>query len=126
VWQVVQDMHLKLVVVWSQTGATARLFAKLRMGVPILALSSDHRALRRMALHYGVLPQEMPPPQEITGLIAWVDQFVRGKKMAAVGDRIVIVSGLSMSTPGTMNNLVIHTVGEDWIYDQADPVNEGD
>jgi hypothetical protein len=26
----------------------------------------------------------------------------------------VIVSGLSMSTPGTMNNLVIHTVGEQW------------
>ena len=126
VWQVVQDMHLRLVVVWSQTGSTARLFSKLRMGVPILALSSDHRALRRMALHYGVLPQEMPPPDTITSLIAWVDRFVREKKMAAPGDRVVIVSGLSMSTPGTMNNLVIHTVGEDWIHDQADPANQAE
>jgi hypothetical protein len=25
-----------------------------------------------------------------------------------------------MSTPGTMNNLVIHTVGEDWIEDEAE------
>ena len=120
VWEVVQDMHLKLVVVWSQTGSTARLFSKLRMSVPTLALSSDHRALRRMALHYGVTPQEMPPPESLTKLIAWVDQFVREKGMAATGDRIVIVSGLSMSTPGTMNNLVIHTVGEDWIQDEAD------
>jgi pyruvate kinase len=120
VWQVVQDMHLKLVVVWSQTGSTARLFSKLRMSVPTLALSSDHRALRRMALHYGVIPQEMPPPESLVKLIAWVDAFVREKKMAAVGDRIVIVSGLSMSTPGTMNNLVIHTVGEDWIEDEAE------
>jgi pyruvate kinase len=112
VWQIVQDMKLKLVVVWSQTGSTARLFSKNRMSVPILALSSDHRALRRMALHYGVIPQEMPPPDQLTGLIAWVDQFVQEKKMAAPGDRIVIVAGLSMSTPGTMNNLVIQTVGE--------------
>ncbi|MEZ0265735.1 MAG: pyruvate kinase, partial [Phycisphaerae bacterium] len=114
VWQVVNDMKLRLVVVWSQTGSTARLFSKNRMSVPILALSSDHRALRRMALHYGVIPQEMPPPTTTLDLITWVDGFVRGKKMAAPGDRIVIVSGLSMSTPGTMNNFVIHTVGEDW------------
>jgi hypothetical protein len=31
----------------------------------------------------------------------------------------VIVAGLSMSMPGTMNNLVIHTIGEEWI--EADP-----
>ncbi len=115
VWQVVNDMKLKLVVVWSQTGSTARLFSKNRMSVPILALSSDHRALRRMALHYGVIPQEMPPPSTVNDLIKWVDHFVRAKKMAAISDRIVIVSGLSMATPGTMNNFVIHTVGEEWI-----------
>jgi pyruvate kinase len=114
VWQIVQDMKLKLVVVWSQTGSTARLFSKYRMSVPILALSSDHRALRRMALHYGVIPQEMPPPDEISELIAWVDGFVREKGLAAAGDRIVVVAGLSMNTPGMMNNLVIQTVGEQW------------
>src|SRR5205814_9857507 len=114
VWQIVQDMKLKLVVVWSQTGSTARLFSKYRMSVPILALSSDHRALRRMALHYGVIPQEMPPPDEIAGLTAWIDRLVRAKKWAVDGDRIAIVAGLSMATPGTMNNLIIQTVGEDW------------
>ncbi len=117
VWQIVQDMKLKLVVVWSQTGSTARLFSKNRMSVPILALSSDHRALRRMAMHYGVIAQVMPPPEELTGLIAWVDSFVQKTKMAEVGDRIVIVTGLSMATPGTMNNLVIQTVGENCAQD---------
>jgi pyruvate kinase len=112
VWQIVQDMELKLVCVWSQTGSTARLFSKYRMSVPIVALSSDHRALRRMTLHYGVVPQEMPPPEQFTGLIAWVDDFLQTKKMARVGDRVVIVAGLSMTTPGTVNNLVIQTVGE--------------
>jgi pyruvate kinase len=120
VWQIVQDMKLKLVVVWSQTGSTARLFSKNRMSVPILALSSDKRALRRMAMHYGVIAQEMPPPEELTGLIAWVDSFVQKTKMAELGDRIVIVAGLSMATPGTMNNLVIQTVGENCMQDLTD------
>jgi hypothetical protein len=61
-----------------------------------------------------VIPQEMPPPDEIAELIAWVDGFVREKGLAAAGDRIVVVAGLSMTTPGMMNNLVIQTVGEEW------------
>ncbi|MGC4001091.1 MAG: hypothetical protein QM767_27985 [Anaeromyxobacter sp.] len=48
-----------------------------------------------------------------------MDQFVQTRKMAGAGERIVIVSGLSMSTPGTMNNIVIHTVGEFWTQERA-------
>ena len=58
-------------------------------------------------------------PHFLTGLIGFeshepgeVDNFVRQKKMARVGDRVVIVAGLSMTAPGTVNNLVIQTVGE--------------
>jgi pyruvate kinase len=112
VWQIVQDMELKLVCVWSQTGSTARLFSKYRMSVPILALSSDHRALRRMALHYGVIPQEMPPPEHFNALIAWVDNFVRQKKMARVGDRVLLGAGLTRRAPGPVHKREIQTVGE--------------
>src|SRR5438046_16933 len=94
--------------------AAARLCSKNRMSVPVLALSSDHRALRRMALHYGVIPQEMPPPDDFSKLIAWVDWFVQDKKLAAAGDRIVVVARLTMHSPGTINNLVIQTVGGAW------------
>ena len=72
-----QDLKAKLVVIWSQTGATARIFSKNRFPVPIVALSSDHRALRRMALHYGVVPQEMAPPDDLGDLVAQVDQLVQ-------------------------------------------------
>jgi hypothetical protein len=55
----------------------------------------------------------MPPPEHFNGLISWVDNFVRQKKMAKIGDRVVMVAGLSMTAPGTVNNLVIQTVGEE-------------
>ncbi len=114
VWQMVQDLDLKLVAIWSQTGGTARIFSKARFPVPIVALSSDHRALRRMALHYGVIPQEMLPPRDNVALVQQMDTMVQERGYAQSGDRIVIVAGASMGTPSTMNSVIIHTVGETW------------
>jgi pyruvate kinase len=114
VWQIVHDLKVKLVVTWSQTGATARIFSKNRFPVPIIALSTDHRALRQMALHYGVVPQELERPETMDELIEGVDRLVQEQEYAVIGDRVVIVSGSSLGTPGTLNGIVIHTVGEAW------------
>jgi len=109
-----EDLKMKLVVVYSQTGATARIFSKSRMSSPIVALSSDHRALRRMALHWGVIPQEMPPPEDMTELVNNVDKLIRENHFADAGERVVVVAGSSLGTPGTMNGIVLHTVGEQY------------
>src|SRR5690606_24549060 len=50
VWQMARDLRAKLVVLCSQTGRTSRIFSKHRFPIPIVALSSDPRALRRMSL----------------------------------------------------------------------------
>jgi pyruvate kinase len=112
--QMTQDLKTKLVVVFSQTGSTARIFSKSRFHMPIVALSSDPRALRRMALHYGVIPMLMQPPSDMSQLVDAVDGLVRMHKFASAGDRVVIVAGTSMGLPGTMNGIVLHTVGEHW------------
>jgi pyruvate kinase len=112
--RIVHDLKAKLVVVWTQTGTTARVFSKHHFPVPILALSPDHRSLRRMALHYGVIPQEMQSTPDLTDLIKRIDDFILTRKYAEATDRILIVAGWSPGTPGTMNGLVIHTVGESW------------
>lgn len=114
VWQIAQELKVKLVALWSQTGTTARIFSKARFPVPIIAMSSNHRALRRMALHYGVIPQEMLPPRDVDALMQQVDTMVQERGYAVPGDRIIIVAGASMGTPGTMNSVIIHTVGENW------------
>src|SRR5690606_22876391 len=80
VWQIVQELNVTLVAIWSQTGATARIFSKTRFPVPIVALSSNHRALRRMTLHYGVIPQEMLPPRDMVALVQQMDTMVQERK----------------------------------------------
>jgi pyruvate kinase len=113
--QIVRELAPKLVVVWTTTGATARVFSKHRFPVPIVGLSSDPRVLRRMAMLYGVIAHEMPACLEMNDLIKNVDQLVIERKYAAPADRIVIVAGWSPAMPGTMNGMMIHTVGQQWI-----------
>jgi pyruvate kinase len=113
--QIVNELAPKLVVVWTTTGATARVFSKHRFPVPIIGLSSDHRVLRRMALMYGVIAQEMPAGAEMNELIRRVDELVIERKFAAPSDRVLIVAGWSPAMPGTMNGMVVHTVGQQWI-----------
>jgi pyruvate kinase len=110
--QMAVELKAKLIVIWSQTGATARIFSKTRFNIPIIALSSDHRALRRMALHYSVIPQELAPVEDLSALVRETDDLVRQRGFANPGDRIVIVAGSSMGTPGLLNGVLIHTIGK--------------
>jgi pyruvate kinase len=111
VWQMVREMKVKLLAVWSQTGTTARIFSKFRFPVPIVAFSTNPCALRQMSIHFGVIPQEMAAPPDVPALIALVDGFVREKQLAVDGDRVVMVAGSAMGSPGTMDGIIIHTVG---------------
>jgi pyruvate kinase len=79
--------------------------------VPIIALSTDHRALRHMALLYGVIPLEAAPPATLDRMVQQVDSLIVEKNHASMGDRVVIVTGSSLGTPGIMNGVVLHTIG---------------
>jgi pyruvate kinase len=113
-WRVVNDLNIKLVVIWSQTGSTARVFSKHHFHCPIIVFSSDHAALRRMSIHYGVVPQHSERPSNIVGLFEIVDKTLIERKYAQQGDRILIVAGWSPALPDTMNGLIIHSVGDRW------------
>jgi pyruvate kinase len=113
-WRIANDIGAKLIVIWSQTGSTARVFSKHHFHCPIVALSSDQRALRRMALNYGVVPQAMDRPSSTAQLVADVDNLLIRRKYAKEGDRILMVIGWSPATSDTMNGIIIHHVGDRW------------
>ncbi len=79
--------------------------------MPVVALSDDPHVLRRINLHYGVMPLPMPMPQDMAELVNQVDSFVQERELATVGDRIVMVAGRALGAPGSMNGILIHSVG---------------
>ena len=110
--QMVDELGLKLIVVYSQTGSTARIFSKFRFPVPIVALSSDATIQRRMSLHYGVLPSAMGVPDSMSALVENAEKLLLGGNLAQRGDRVAIVAGSSLGAPGTLNGVALHTVGD--------------
>jgi pyruvate kinase len=113
-WRIAHDSKVKLVVIWSQRGKTAQLFSKHHFNAPIIAISSDIRMLRKMAINYGVSPHELPRYTSINDLIAAVDRLVIEDKYAAIGDKILIIAGWTPAMPDTMNSVILHTIGERW------------
>lgn len=112
VWQIIHDLKVKLVVVWSRTGTTAQIFSKHRFSVPIVALSDNATVLRRMALHYGVMAKQMALSSEMPAFIEQVDRLLLEQKLADKGDRVILAAGMAMGVPFTINGLVVHAVGE--------------
>jgi len=108
--QIVEDISAKLVVVWSQSGASARLLSKARIDVPVLALSSDQRACQQMCLHYGVIPRCKPIPDDIRQFTHMVEQFITSRNWAQVGDKIVLVAGQPLGATGTTNAIMVHAI----------------
>lgn len=110
--QMARELKVKLIVIHSQSGTTSRLFSKCRFPVPIIALSSDPAALRRMALQYGIQPMELARCGDLFELVAQVDRLMQETGQVTPGDRIIVVAGSTVQIPGTMNGVVVHTIGQ--------------
>ena len=109
--QIVDDTRARLVVAWSETGATARLLSKSRIDVPVVALSSNPRVCERLNLEYGIIPVCQPGvPGEVQRFAEAAERLVREKGWASPGDQIVLVAGHTLGAAGTTNTIMVHTI----------------
>lgn len=98
------------IVVFTNTGKTARVIASYRPTMPIIAVTDNKNALGELTLSYGVIPfySKFPfgafqVPEEI------VSSLVK-KKLLKRGNRILVIHGQHWRTPGQTNSLVLHRV----------------
>ena len=111
VHRIAQQARCTLVVVWSESGRTAGLLSKTRIGVPIIALSSNPAVCRRMSLQYGVIPYLMDLPPTSKDLLDIIDELAPQKNWANSGDSIVVVTGHPLGTPTTTDTIHLHCIG---------------
>lgn len=114
-WHVVADLNAALVAVWSQSGGTARLLSQNAFDVPILAFSSDRRAVRRMAMLRGVLPvfwRDIPTHR--SDFAAFVDRYTLEHNLVRKGKPTVLLAGKPFGVTGVVNTIAVRTAGEFW------------
>ena len=107
---VVKGGNIAAVAVYTSTGATARTIAKNRLNVPIIAMSADVSAVRRMNLYYGVVPVKTALPKFTNHVLEIAQKVALDTGAVQVGDRIVVVTGRPFDTPGKTNTLIIHEI----------------
>ncbi len=109
--EIAHDLELKAIVAFSQSGFTARLIAKDRPRVPILAVTPDEAVYRQMGLLWGVTPACCPFAEDTDGLIQLVERELVNRGFLASGDLVVIMGGMPVAARGKTNFLKIHRVG---------------
>ena len=100
----------KAIIVFSESGFTARLLSKQRPRAPIIAFTPFEPVRRRMALYWGVIPHTMPLIVETDPRIREVERRLKGEGLIEKSQRIVIVSGALAGQKGGTNLMKLHDV----------------
>jgi len=107
---VIGEDDIAAVGVFTATGTTARMLSKMRLGVPLIALSQHRRTVRRMCLYYGVEPALVAAPEHTRQVLARAAELALERGVASPGDKLVVVSGRPIGEPGATNTMVVHTI----------------
>ncbi len=107
------DVEARAIVVYTESGGTARLLASTRPAVPVLALSPDLRTVRRLCLSWGVYPRLMPRVEGLEEMLRLGEQLLVDAGQVRPGDRVIVVSGTRAAHRGGTNMMKVHIVGED-------------
>ncbi len=93
-----EEIRAKLVVIATNSGATAIVKCNQRDPTPTIAVSPSETILRRLTLCWGIHPLRSAPMQDDVALRAFIEQWTRDAGWAATGDSIVFVSGTEITS----------------------------
>jgi pyruvate kinase len=109
--QIAETLELSAIICWTSSGSTALRVARERPKPPIVAISPSLATARRLSLVWGVHcvvaedAQDQDDMVERACRLAFRDGFTR------VGQRVIVVAGVPLGTPGATNMLRIAFVG---------------
>jgi pyruvate kinase len=97
-------------IVFTKSGATARVIASHRPNVPILVLTDVERTYRQLALVWGVIPELVPHCETYDDMLKFALEAVERRGLARPDDRVLVTAGVPFDVPGTTNLLKVETV----------------
>ena len=109
--QIAETLALPAIICWTSSGSTALRVARERPNLPIVAITPNMTTGRKLSVVWGVhcvVAEDARDQDDMVsraGSIAFRDGFVRA------GQRVLIVAGVPLGTPGTTNMVRIAYVG---------------
>lgn len=100
------------IVTPTESGHTARMVAKYRPSVPIIAVTPHDRVARRLKLVYGVTPLLGSTQSATDEMLVEAIDLALQQKLVRRGDLVIITAGVPLREPGTTNLMKVHVIGE--------------
>lgn len=113
-YNVARNIDAAFIVTYTSSGSTALRMARQRPHVPILCLTPDLKAARRLGLSFGVNAVYAPETDEsdFTGPARFAGKIAREQNFAKDGENFVMTAGIPFAQPGSTNILRIAKVEE--------------
>lgn len=107
--ELAERLGARLIVVATAGGRSTRSLSVQRLFVPTLGVSHSEATLRRMCLHWGVIPLAGAPTDNSDQLVAFVVDQGRREGYLSPGDRIVLIAGTGLRA-SNHNMIVVHEI----------------
>ena len=104
---IAEDLDMAAIVCWTSTGATALRVVRERPKPPVIALSPNLSTARRLAMSWGVHAICTDDARNLDDLVDRSCETAVGETFAQPGDRVIVVAGVPLGTPGATNMLRI-------------------
>jgi pyruvate kinase len=103
--QIAHTIGAAAILSYTTSGATALRMARERPDVPILALTSNLRTARRLAIAWGLHCIHTHDVRNFNEMVQHATSAARREGFAEKGQRVVVTAGVPFGTPGATNVL---------------------
>lgn len=110
---IADTLDLAAVICWTSSGATGLRMARERPRPPIVALSPNMSTGRRLAVVWGVHCVVTEDAHDQDDMVDRANRIAFKEGFAKPGQRVIVVAGVPLGTPGATNMLRIAYVGAD-------------
>lgn len=107
------DLNAKAIISSTVTGHTARVVSKYRPKSPIIAVTTQERTMRQLALVWGVTPVY---GNEATSTDELLETAIKGGQASGLvkgGDLVVITAGIPLGRSGSTNLVKVSQIPND-------------
>lgn len=110
--ELANDRNVVAIVVFTQSGRTARLMSKARPDVPILAFTPELRTFQQMAMYWGVTPLLVPYADTLETMIKHVETAITTTTNLKSGQQVILISGFPVGAFRQPNLALLYTLGD--------------
>ena len=109
--EVGKGVDAKFLIAFTETGSSARMMARHRPDIPLLAFTPNPEVRSQLALTWGIETFLTPAARHTDDMAAQVDAVLLMIGRVIPGDKVILVAGVPPGLPGTTNGMRVHMIG---------------